>query len=60
MVTDPEAFFTIPQTGKIPKPEKVAVLMKQLQDEVKNKYPALTLDSHVYKCTHGTVWTALS
>ena len=45
MVTDPEAFFTIPQTGTIPKPEKVAVLMKQLQDEVKNKYPALTLDS---------------
>lgn len=42
---DKEAYFTIPQMGTIPKPEKVVVLMKQLQDEVKNKYPATTLDS---------------
>ncbi len=37
--------FSIPQTGSIPKPEKVVVLMKQLQDAAKNKYPSLALDS---------------
>lgn len=42
---DEEDFFSIPQTGSIPKPEKVVVLMKQLQDAAKNKYPSLALDS---------------
>lgn len=37
--------FTIPQTQTIPKPEKMVVLMKQLQDSVKSNYPALTLDA---------------
>ncbi len=37
--------FTIPQTGKIPKTEKLIVLMKQLQDMVKNQYPAITLNA---------------
>lgn len=44
-VMDEEAYFSIPQTGSIPKPEKVVVLMKQLQDAAKNKYPSLALDS---------------
>ncbi|MDO4293573.1 MAG: AraC family transcriptional regulator [Eubacteriales bacterium] len=34
-----EDFFTLPQTGTVPRPEKLVVLMKQLQDLVKNKYP---------------------
>ena len=38
-------FFTIPQTGKIPKLEKIVVLMKQLQDIVKNRYPRIALDA---------------
>ena len=41
----PPQYFTIPQTGIIPKPEKVVILMKQLQDIVKNKYPAIALDA---------------
>lgn len=44
-VVDEEAYFSIPQTGSIPKPEKIVVLMKQLQDAAKNKYPSLALDS---------------
>lgn len=39
-----EDYFQIPQTGTIPKPEKIVVLMKQLQDEVKHHYPAITLN----------------
>lgn len=38
-------FFTIPQTGTVPKLEKMVVLMKQLQDSVKNRYPAMALDA---------------
>ncbi len=37
--------FTLPQYGKIPKPEKIVVLMKQLQDIVKNQYPSIALDA---------------
>lgn len=37
--------FMIPQTGTIPKLEKMVVLMKQLQDSVKNHYPALAIDA---------------
>lgn len=40
-----DCYFTLPQTGKIPKPEKVAVLMKQLQDMAKRQYPSIALDS---------------
>lgn len=42
---NPNNCIQIPQTGVIPRPEKLAVLMKQLQDEVKHKYPAIALDS---------------
>lgn len=37
--------FTLPQMGAIPKLEKVVVLMKQLQDEVKNNYPEVSLNA---------------
>jgi len=37
--------FTLPETGQIPKPEKLMVLMKQLQDMVKNHYPAIALNA---------------
>lgn len=37
--------FSIPQTGMVPKLEKMIVLMKQLQDCAKNNYPAFTLNS---------------
>lgn len=37
--------FTIPQTQKIPKLEKMVVLMKQLQDSVKGNYPSITLNA---------------
>lgn len=40
-----ESVFSIPQTGTIPNLEKMVVLMKQLQDSVKSKYPVLALDS---------------
>ncbi len=36
--------LSIPQTGVIPGLEKVIVLMKQLQDEVKNGYPFMCLN----------------
>jgi len=42
---DTSSAFTIPQTGTIPKPEKMVVLMKQLQDSVKSNYPSITLDA---------------
>ena len=41
----PESYITIPQTGPIPKPEKLVVLMKQLQDQVKSQYPAVSLNN---------------
>lgn len=41
----PGQYFTLPQTGSIPKPERVVILMKQLQDIVKSKYPAIALDA---------------
>ena len=40
-----ESVFSIPQQGKIPKPEKMVILMKQLQDSVKNNYPKLALNA---------------
>lgn len=40
-----DSYFNIPQTGKIPKPEKLLVLMKQLQDMVKNQYPPIALNA---------------
>lgn len=40
-----EPMFSIPQQGKIPKTEKMVVLMKQLQDSSKNNYPQLALDT---------------
>lgn len=40
-----ENYFTIPQTGQIPKPEKVVILMKQLQDIVRSEYPSIALDA---------------
>lgn len=40
-----ENYFTIPQTGPIPKPEKVVILMKQLQDIVRSEYPSIALDA---------------
>lgn len=39
--------FCIPQKGSIPQPEKIVVQMKQLQDIVKNKYPAVSLNAMV-------------
>lgn len=41
----PNSYFTLPQTGPIPRPEKVVILMKQLQDIVKNDYPPIALDA---------------
>lgn len=41
----PDQYFTLPQTGIIPKPERVVILMKQLQDIVKSKYPAISLNT---------------
>lgn len=38
-------FIPIPRQGSIPKQEKVVVMMKQLQDEVKNNYPAGALNA---------------
>lgn len=37
-------FFTLPQQGKMPRLEKMVILMKQLQDMVKNQYPAVSID----------------
>ena len=41
----PEKYFAIPQTGTIPRMERMVVLMKQLQDMVKSGYPAIALDA---------------
>lgn len=41
----PDDYFALPQTSRIPKLEKVVILMKQLQDIVKNRYPAIALDA---------------
>lgn len=38
------AFFSLPQQGKVPVLEKMAILMKQLQDMVKNNYPSVSID----------------
>lgn len=40
-----DSFFTLPQMGTVPKPEKLIVLMKQLQDLVKNNYPAISVNT---------------
>lgn len=37
--------YDIPQTGKINRPEKMVILMKQLQDSVKNNYPIISLNA---------------
>lgn len=42
---DSSPYFHLPQQGRIPKPEKMVVLMKQLQDSVKSNYPSLTLNA---------------
>ncbi len=42
-----KAYFAIPQQGDIPRPEKMVVQMKQLQDIVKNNYPAVSLNSMI-------------
>ncbi|MCH4191762.1 MAG: AraC family transcriptional regulator [Butyrivibrio sp.] len=39
-----EHAIRIPQTGSIPRPDKLVVQMKQLQDVVKNRYPQISLD----------------
>ncbi len=41
----PDRYILLPQTGPIPKPEKLVVLMKQLQDQVKSQYPAVSLNN---------------
>lgn len=45
IVTNTDSYFSIPESGSIPKPEKIVVLMKQLQDAAKNKSSALALNS---------------
>lgn len=40
-----DSFFALPQMGTIPKLEKVVVLMKQLQDLIKNGYPSISVDT---------------
>ena len=40
-----QTFYVIPQTGAIRKPEKMVILMKQLQDLVKNNYPNVSLNA---------------
>lgn len=49
LVKDPgfSRSFCIPQKGAIPMPEKLVVQMKQLQDIVKNNYPAVSLNAMV-------------
>lgn len=42
---DDSTILSIPTTGKVPKPDKMAVLLKQLQDTKKNLYPMLTLSA---------------
>ncbi len=38
-------YFALPQTGTVPKAEKLIVLMKQLQDIVKNNYPLVSINT---------------
>lgn len=40
-----DSYISIPQTGKVPKPEKIIVLMKSLQDMKKNEYPQFAQDA---------------
>ena len=40
-----ETSYAIPQIGAISKPEKMVILMKQLQDLVKNNYPKVSLNA---------------
>lgn len=40
-------YCTIPQCAVIPRIERVVVMMKQLQDMVKNNYPTVSLDAMV-------------
>ncbi len=42
---DCDSTLVIPQTGIIPRPEKLIVLMKQLQDLVKNHYPQVSVNT---------------
>lgn len=39
------SYFFLPQKGIIPKPEKLVVLMKQLQDIVKSNYPLISINT---------------
>lgn len=43
-LTDTEPLL-LPDTGRVPKPEKLIVLMKQLQDMKKNGYPEVALNA---------------
>ncbi len=38
-------YFTIPQQSKLQRPERIVVMMKQLQDIVKNKYPISSINT---------------
>lgn len=40
-----DSYISIPETGKLPKPEKIIVLMKSLQDMKKNQYPQCAQDA---------------
>lgn len=48
----------IPQQGRMPKLEKMVILMKQLQDSVKNNYPSMTLDA-MTTCIIGELYGQL-
>ena len=43
--SDGDAAYSIPQSGSLPHIEKLAVLMKQLQDMVKSGYPGIALNA---------------
>lgn len=40
-------YCVLPQIAAIPRPERIVVMMKQLQDAVKNNYPSASLDAYV-------------
>ncbi|MCR4587322.1 MAG: AraC family transcriptional regulator [Lachnospiraceae bacterium] len=42
---DVRTYFTLPQQGKLQRPERIVVMMKQLQDIVKNNYPMLAINA---------------
>jgi len=44
---DGKEYIAIPQHGKIPRPEKMVVQMKQLQDIVKNEYPSMSINAMI-------------